>query len=209
MCIICYFILQLSSMTSNNTVELTSDVISVEKTTQLVQSPVVGATSVFIGSFHTLTCYTDSWHIGTTRDNFEGKKVVRLEYEAYESQALVEMTKICASIREKWSVNGIAMLHRIGLVFCLDLQILGIVLVLHGINTHTNLLKVYNIFHIKSHRFLTCCSDCPNNKFLIKCRPVRRISKRGVLIAALDDPRRGGLGAQPPDADEILICHCL
>ena len=31
----------------------------------------------------------------------------------------------------------------------------------------------------------------------------------GGLIAALDDPRRGGLGAQPPDADERLICHCL
>ena len=40
-------------------------------------------------------------------------------------------------------------------------------------------------------------------------RPVRRISKRGFLIVALDDPRRGGLGAQPPDADESLICHCL
>ena len=40
-------------------------------------------------------------------------------------------------------------------------------------------------------------------------RPARRISKRGVLIVALDDPRCGGLGAQPPDADESLIYHCL
>ena len=62
------------------------------------------------------TCYTDFWLVGTTRDHFEGKKVVRLEYEAYESQALAEMKKICALIREKWSVHGIAMLHRIGLV---------------------------------------------------------------------------------------------
>lgn len=59
-------------------------------------------------------------HIGTTRDNFEGKKVVRLEYEAYESQALAEMKKICTLIREKWSVYGIALLHRIGLVYIED-----------------------------------------------------------------------------------------
>lgn len=86
-------------MTSNDTVSLTTDVISVEKATKLVQSTTVGATSIFIG---------------TTRDNFEGKKVVRLEYEAYESQALAEMKKICALIRQKWSVYGIALLHRIG-----------------------------------------------------------------------------------------------
>ena len=59
-------------------------------------------------------------HTGTTRDNFEGKKVVRLEYEAYESQALAEMKKICTLIREKWSVYGIALLHRIGLVYIED-----------------------------------------------------------------------------------------
>lgn len=39
-----------------------------------------------------------------------------MEYEAYETQALVEMKKICGLIREKWSVHGIAILHRIGLV---------------------------------------------------------------------------------------------
>ena len=60
-------------------------------------------------------CYIGPWYTGTTRDNFEGKKVVRLEYEAYESQALAEMKKICALIRQKWSVYGIALLHRIGL----------------------------------------------------------------------------------------------
>ena len=48
--------------------------------------------------------------------------MVRLEYEAYKSQALSEMKKICTLIREKWSVYGIALFHRIGL----DVTILSV-----------------------------------------------------------------------------------
>ncbi len=51
---------------------------------------------------------------GTTRDNFDGKKVVRLEYEAYEDMAKKEMNKVCTQIREKWDVKHIAIYHRIG-----------------------------------------------------------------------------------------------
>ncbi len=51
---------------------------------------------------------------GTTRDNFDGKKVVRLEYEAYEDMAKKEMYKVCRQIREKWDVKHIAIYHRIG-----------------------------------------------------------------------------------------------
>ena len=36
-------------------------------------------------------------------------------------------------------------------------------------------------------------------------RPVRRIFKRGVLIAATGDLQRGDQGAQPSDADESSI----
>ena len=32
--------------------------------------------------------------VGTTRDNFDGKKVTKLEYEAYPEMALEEMKKI-------------------------------------------------------------------------------------------------------------------
>ena len=51
-----------------------------------------------------------------TRDNFEGKKVVQLEYEAYKPMAEKEMKKICKEIRAKWDVKHIAMHHRIGYV---------------------------------------------------------------------------------------------
>ncbi|XP_010214065.1 PREDICTED: molybdopterin synthase catalytic subunit-like, partial [Tinamus guttatus] len=53
--------------------------------------------------------------LGTTRNNFEGKKVIRLEYEAYTSMAETEIKKICRDVRQKWpSVQHIAVHHRLG-----------------------------------------------------------------------------------------------
>ncbi|KGL72799.1 Molybdopterin synthase catalytic subunit, partial [Tinamus guttatus] len=55
--------------------------------------------------------------LGTTRNNFEGKKVIRLEYEAYTSMAETEIKKICRDVRQKWpSVQHIAVHHRLGYV---------------------------------------------------------------------------------------------
>lgn len=59
-------------------------------------------------------CGAISTFIGTTRDNFENKKVIKLEYEAYEPMALKEMTNICAKIRSQWNVHHIAIYHRLG-----------------------------------------------------------------------------------------------
>lgn len=54
--------------------------------------------------------------VGRTRDNFEKKKVLRLEYEAYEKMALKEMQKIATKITEQWSNSLVAIVHRLGLV---------------------------------------------------------------------------------------------
>lgn len=55
--------------------------------------------------------------LGTTRNNFEGKKVIHLEYEAYASMAETEIKKICRNVRQKWpSVKHIAVHHRLGYV---------------------------------------------------------------------------------------------
>ncbi|XP_058789966.1 molybdopterin synthase catalytic subunit isoform X2 [Phymastichus coffea] len=59
-------------------------------------------------------CGAISSFIGTTRDNFEQKKVVKLEYEAYETMALKEMQTICDKIRSKWNIEKIAIFHRLG-----------------------------------------------------------------------------------------------
>ncbi|KAK2509259.1 hypothetical protein MC885_015658, partial [Smutsia gigantea] len=48
--------------------------------------------------------------IRTTRNNFEGKKVISLEYEAYLPMAENEVRKICSDIRQKWPVKHIAVL---------------------------------------------------------------------------------------------------
>jgi len=57
-------------------------------------------------------------NIGTTRNSFNGKKVIKLEYEAFDSMALKEMEKICTIIREKWKeIKHIAIYHRKGSIF--------------------------------------------------------------------------------------------
>ncbi len=81
-------------------VNLTRDVLDVGAISDSVRADSTGAVSVFVG---------------TTRDHFEGKKVVRLEYEAYESMARAEMVKLCQQLREKWGgVRRVAVSHRLG-----------------------------------------------------------------------------------------------
>jgi molybdopterin synthase catalytic subunit len=82
-------------------VKLVETTINMDELLKAVSSPKCGAISSFLG---------------TTRDNFEGKKVVRLEYEAYHPMAISETKKICAQIREMWNVEHIAIVHRLGTV---------------------------------------------------------------------------------------------
>lgn len=82
-------------------VTFTAGRLSVEEVSQLVTSPRCGAVSLFVG---------------TTRNNFEGKKVVSLEYEAYVPMAENEVRRICSDLRQKWPVRHIAVFHRLGLV---------------------------------------------------------------------------------------------
>lgn len=55
-------------------------------------------------------------HQGTTRNHFEGKEVVRLEYEAYMPMAKKKMLETCQLVRSQWNVENIVMVHRIGWV---------------------------------------------------------------------------------------------
>lgn len=56
--------------------------------------------------------------VGVTRDTFEGKPVVRLEYEAYEPMALAECRALCERVRQRWAVIKVAVAHRTGVVMC-------------------------------------------------------------------------------------------
>ncbi|XP_028168702.1 molybdopterin synthase catalytic subunit [Ostrinia furnacalis] len=89
--------------------KLTVDKLSVEAINDLVLDDSCGAVSMFVG---------------TTRDNFEGKKVLRLEYEAYEPMALKAMKSICDEVRNKWpAVYSIALYHRLGNVPCREASV--------------------------------------------------------------------------------------
>lgn len=89
--------------------KLTVDKLSVDAISELVTDDTCGAVSIFVG---------------TTRDNFEGKKVLRLEYEAYEPMALKAMKLICDEVRQKWpAVHSIAMYHRLGNVPCREASV--------------------------------------------------------------------------------------
>lgn len=82
--------------------KLTCETLSVDAAARLVGDEGCGAISMFIG---------------TTRDTFEGRRVIRLEYEAYEAMAESELRKVCRGAREEWpGVRHICIHHRLGIV---------------------------------------------------------------------------------------------
>ena len=54
--------------------------------------------------------------IGTVRNKTQGKEVLRLEFEAYESMALKEMQQIAAEATKKWELLHILIHHRTGIL---------------------------------------------------------------------------------------------
>jgi molybdopterin synthase catalytic subunit len=69
--------------------------------------------------------------IGTVRNETKGKKVVRLEFEAYESMALSEMNKIANDVLEKWPVQRILIHHRTGVLQTGDIPVVIVVAAAH------------------------------------------------------------------------------
>lgn len=52
--------------------------------------------------------------VGTTRDHNQGRRVERLEYEAYGGMAEKELSRVADEARAKWPLVAIAIVHRIG-----------------------------------------------------------------------------------------------
>ncbi len=53
---------------------------------------------------------------GRVRDNNKGKTVVSLEYEAYETMAVVMMRQLAAEARDRWHLERVGIVHRVGAV---------------------------------------------------------------------------------------------
>ena len=52
--------------------------------------------------------------LGTTRSLTGGRRVLHLEYEAYRPMADSKLAKIVDEIRQRWSINDVAIAHRLG-----------------------------------------------------------------------------------------------
>ena len=69
--------------------------------------------------------------IGTVREITKNKKVLRLEFEAYEVMALNEMKKIAAEALAKWPVDRILIHHRTGILDIGDVPVVIVVSAAH------------------------------------------------------------------------------
>ncbi len=80
-------------------VELTSDPIDVPRLIAHVNQPSNGGICTFLG---------------VVRDNAEGRPVVKLGYEAYESMAVAQMRTIVEEAMQRWDLDAVALAHRTG-----------------------------------------------------------------------------------------------
>jgi MoaE-MoaD fusion protein len=51
---------------------------------------------------------------GVARDNTKGRRTRFLEYEGYEAMALKTMAQIAGEVHEKWPINRVGLIHRLG-----------------------------------------------------------------------------------------------
>jgi len=79
--------------------EITRDPLSVEEVVDKVKADSSGAIVSFIG---------------TVRNESMGKRVLYLEYDAYEPMAVKKLQEIAEEIKQKWNIDRVAIKHRIG-----------------------------------------------------------------------------------------------
>ena len=82
-------------------IELTSHPLDPDKFTSAVRRGANGAVVTFLG---------------TTRDNFDGKRVLTLEYEAFDEMAVKKLEEVRQELLTEFGLDEIAIGHRIGTV---------------------------------------------------------------------------------------------
>lgn len=81
--------------------EITKRRIDLTRLDRAVRDPKAGAVVTFVG---------------TTRVENAGRRVRRLEYEAFVSMATKEMRTLATLAKKRWPLRKVAMVHRIGVV---------------------------------------------------------------------------------------------
>ncbi len=80
-------------------IQLTHHPIEVGSVIGSVQADEAGAVNAFVG---------------TVRQHTNQRRVLRLEFEAYETMALREMKKLVEEVKQRWPVAQMAIQHRLG-----------------------------------------------------------------------------------------------
>ena len=80
-------------------IEITNNPIDIQYVIKSAERAEAGAVNVFIG---------------TVRSKTGQRRVIRLEYEAYEPMAVLEIKKIIELAKYKWKLQGWAVSHRVG-----------------------------------------------------------------------------------------------
>ena len=80
-------------------IELDHKPLNVQKAIDFVSDDSVGGIDVFIG---------------TVRNSTQGKRVVALDFEAYEQMAISEFEKIVSKAKSEWPIHKTAVLHAVG-----------------------------------------------------------------------------------------------
>ncbi len=82
-------------------IQVTEKPIDVQQVIETASNLGAGAVNVFIG---------------TVRNSAVDKKVVRLEYEAYEPMAIAEIGKVVEEASHRWPILNYAISHRVGIL---------------------------------------------------------------------------------------------
>ena len=96
--------------------ELVRSAIAVEPLTAAARRADCGALAVFLG---------------TTRDHHEGRRVTRLEYEAYDAMALEALGAIERGVTERFAVRSCSIVHRLGEVPLTEASVVVVVAAAH------------------------------------------------------------------------------
>ena len=80
-------------------IHITKDILDPDVITDKVRNPSAGAIISFLGS---------------TRNVTSDRKVLYLEYEAYEPMARKELAAVADERHERWPLHGVAISHRLG-----------------------------------------------------------------------------------------------
>ena len=93
-------------------IEITHDTLDPQEITARVHSESNGAVVTFLG---------------TTRRFTGGREVLHLEYEAYRPMADNKLAEISQEMRERWSVEDVSIVHRLGRLEIQDISLVVVV----------------------------------------------------------------------------------